>query len=110
MTASVSVRFRIGSCQGTVIDFNRHGVTIELTHRIPLHKPLFVDLRYGRLDTETVVATAHNCRALDGGRRFRCGIRFRTDSNLQLDRDEVESALRKVEAELASSGVRAIAT
>ena len=110
MTASISVRFRIGTCHGTVLDFNRHGITIELTQRLPMHKPLFVNLRYGRFDTEAIVATAHNCHALDAGHGYRCGIRFRTESDLQLDREEVELALQKVEADLAASGVRAIAT
>jgi PilZ domain len=109
MTASISVRFRIGSCQGTVIDFNRHGITIESSQRLPINKPLFVNLRYGRVDTETIVATAHHCHSLEGG-RYRCGIRFRTDSHLQLDRDEVESALQNVEAQLAASAIGAIAT
>jgi hypothetical protein len=103
MTVSISMRFRIGSYQGTVIDFNRHGITIELPHSLPMNKPLFVNLGYPRLDNETIIATAHNCHSLDGGRRYRCGIRFRTDSHLQLDRDVVESALRAVESELAKS-------
>jgi PilZ domain len=103
MTASISVRFRIGSYQANVVDFNRHGITIELSRRLPMNKPLFVDLRYPGLDSETIVATAHNCRTLNGGRGYRCGIRFRTDSHLQLDRDDVELALRTVEAQLANA-------
>lgn len=99
------MRSRIGSYQGTVVDFNRQGITIELAHPLPMNKPLFVNLRYPRLDTETIVATAHNCHALDRGRKYRCGIRFRTNSQLQLDRDEVESALRRVESDLAKGRI-----
>jgi hypothetical protein len=110
MTVSISMRFRIGSYRGTVVDFNRHGITIELPHPLPMNKPLFVNLRYPRLDTETIIATAHNCHSLDRGRRYRCGIRFRTDSHLQLDRDEVEAALRSVESELARDRVSSSAS
>ena len=75
-----------------------------------MNKPLFVNLRYPRLDTETIIATAHNCHSLDRGCRYRCAIRFRTDSHLQLDRDEVEAALRSVESELAKDRVSSSAS
>jgi hypothetical protein len=99
MSVSISIRYRFGTHQGEVLEFNRYGVTIQLQRPIPLNKPLFVTLRYVGLHPEAIVATAHNCRAVKAG-VYRCGIRFRTDSHLQLDRDDVERSLGRVEASL----------
>jgi hypothetical protein len=99
MSVSVAVRYRLGTHQGDVVDFNRFGVTIQLPRAIPLNKPLFVTLKYKGLHPEAIVGTAHNIRCLDVG-VYRCGIRFRTDSALQLDRDEVVRALLAVEESL----------
>lgn len=112
MSVSLSVRYRLGTHQGRVVDFNRYGVTIELQRPIPLNKPLFVTLKYDGLHPEAIVGTAHNCRCLRVG-VFRCGIRFRTDSALQLDRDEVVRSLALVEAaliRLESAGTASNAT
>jgi hypothetical protein len=100
MSVSIAVRYRLGTHQGEVVDFNRYGVTIELQRPVPLNKPLFVSLKYAGLHPEAIVATAHNCRRLRLG-VYRCGIRFRTDSALQLDRDEVVVSLSALEASLA---------
>jgi PilZ domain len=100
MSASISVRFRIGTHQGEVLDFNRHGITIQLQRPLPVDKPLFVTLRFSGLHPEAIVGTAHNCRFVARG-TYRCGIRFRTNSHLQLDRDDVERCLSVVEECLA---------
>ena len=99
MSVTVAVRYRLGTHQGEVLDFNRYGVTIELQRPIPLNKPLFVTLKYAGLHPEAIVGTAHNCRCLRIG-VYRCGVRFRTDSALQLDRDEVVRGLSAVEIQL----------
>jgi hypothetical protein len=102
MSASISVRYRIGTHQGKVLDFNRHGITIEVQRPIPVDKPLFVTLRYSGLHREAIVGAAHNCRLIATA-TYRCGIRFRTDSRLQLDRDAVEKSLGVFEEWLAQS-------
>jgi len=99
MGVSVAVRYRLGTHQGDVVDFNRYGVTIELQRPIPINKPLFVTLKYEGLHPEAIVGTAHNCRRLHVG-VYRCGVRFRTDSVLQLDRDDVVRSLCALEASL----------
>jgi len=102
MSVSISVRLRFGTHQGTVIDFNRSGATVELSRALPLNKQLLVTLRCPGAHPEAIVGTAHTCRAAGKG-TFRCGIRFRTDSPFQLDRDDVEDALRMLEASFASA-------
>ncbi len=100
MRASISVRFRLGTQQGDVVDFNRFGVTMLLPRPVPVNKPLFVTLKYAGVRLDSIVGAAHHCRFTPEG-RFRCGIRFRTNSPIQLDRDEIEAQLHAFEQELA---------
>jgi PilZ domain len=100
MRASISVRYRFGTHQGDVIDFNRLGVTIVLRRPIPVNKPLYVTLRYAGTRLEPIVGAAHHCRFTPDG-SFRCGIRFRTNSPMQLDRDEIDAQLLALERTLA---------
>ncbi len=102
MRVSISVRLRLGTHQGTVVDFNRAGATVELPKALPLNKQLWVTLRCPGAHPEAIVGTAHTCRAVGRG-MYRCGIRFRTDSSVQLDRDDVEEALRALEASFANA-------
>ena len=96
MKASISVRYRFGTHQGDVADFNRFGVTVVLRRPIPVNKPLFVTLKYGGTRLEAIVGAAHHCRFTPDG-TFRCGIRFRTNSPIQLDRDEIDRQLGALE-------------
>lgn len=102
MKAWISVRYRIGTHQGEVVDFNRLGVTVAMRRPIPVNKPLFVTLKYGAARLEAIVGAAHHCRFTPDG-TFRCGIRFRTNSPIQLDRDEMESRLETLEKFLAEA-------
>jgi len=108
MKASISVRYRFGTHQGDVVDFNRFGVTVVLRRPIPVNKPLFVTLKYSGARLESIVGAAHHCRFTPDG-SFRCGIRFRTNSPIQLDRDEIDLQLGSIENALAGS-VAPIAT
>jgi len=100
MKASISVRYRFGTHQGDVVDFNRFGMTVVLRRPIPVNKPLFVTLKYSGTRLESIVGAAHHCRYTPDG-TFRCGIRFRTNSPIQLDRDEVNAQLATIESALA---------
>jgi hypothetical protein len=100
MKASVSVRHRFGTHQGDVVDFNRFGVTVVLRRPIPVNKPLFVTLKYAGARLDAIVGAAHHCRFTPDG-LFRCGIRFRTNSPNQLDRDEIDAQLGSLESALA---------
>jgi len=101
MRASISVRYRIGTHQGDVLDFNRFGVTVVLRRPIPVNKPLYVTLKYPAARLQPIVGAAHHCRFTPDG-TFRCGIRFRTNSPIQLDRDEIELQLQALESALAA--------
>jgi PilZ domain len=96
MKAWISVRHRFGTHQGDVVDFNRFGVTVKLRRPIPVNKPLFVTLKLARTRLEEIVGAAHHCRLTSDG-VFRCGIRFRTNSPIQLDRDDIELRLEALE-------------
>ena len=47
---------------------------------------------------ERVIGVVHNCLVHNQG--YRCGIRFRTESLLQFDRNHVEAALAELETAL----------
>jgi hypothetical protein len=102
VNVSISVRLRFGNHQGTVVDFNRSGITVELPRALPLNKQLLVTLRCPGAHPEAIVSTAHTCHTTRRG-VYRCGIRFRTDSSIQLDRDDVEAALCALEASFAKA-------
>ncbi len=102
MSAWISVRYRFGTHQAQVIDFNRFGVTVALPRPIPVNKPLFITLKHGNARLEAIVGAAHHCRLTRDG-TFRCGIRFRTNSPIQLDRDETELRLQTLEKLLAET-------
>jgi hypothetical protein len=106
MKAWISVRYRFGTHQGDVVDFNRYGVTVALRRPIPVNKPLFVTLKHAGARLEAIVGAAHHCRFTSDG-TFRCGIRFRTNSPNQLDRDEMELRLETLERALSESLVSA---
>jgi hypothetical protein len=102
MKATISIRSRFGAHQGDVVDFNRHGITVALRRPIPTNKPLLITLRYAGLRLDAIVGAAHHCR-LTGDGAIRCGIRFRTNSPNQLDRDEIELILTSLETRLANA-------
>jgi hypothetical protein len=102
MKATISVRHRFGTHHGDVVDFNRFGVTIALRRPLPINKPLFVSLKHSDSHLDEIVGAAHHCRYSPGG-IFRVGIRFRTHSPIQLDRDEIEHLLEMLERKIAES-------
>ena len=106
MKASISIRYRFGTNHGEVLDFNRYGITVVLRRPVPVNKPLFVTLTYGTTRLEAIVGAAHHCRFTSKG-IFRCGIRFRTNSPNQLDRDEIDIRLESLEKILIESLIRA---
>lgn len=90
-------RGKLSRTPATVLDFNRFGIAVLSSEPIPKGKQIFLTLTCGEVHLEHVIGVVHNCIAqLDG---YRCGVQFRTRSELQFDKDHVEQSLRHLEAE-----------
>lgn len=81
-----------------VLDFNRHGAAIHLHTPLPREQVVFLTLKCGTTQLERIIGVVHNCLDLKTG--FRCGIRFRTQSELQFDRAVIEDQLATLESRL----------
>ncbi len=81
-----------------VLDFNRFGAAIHLHTPLPREQVVFLTLKLGTTQLERIIGVVHNCLALESG--FRCGIRFRTQSELQFDKAAIEDQLAALEGDL----------
>ncbi len=99
LSAQLRCRGQIGQIPVRVLDFNRHGLAVRCERPLPKDQVVFLALAHGERVLERVVGVVHNCFSLEGG--YRCGIRFRTQSRLQFDRETVESGLAELESALA---------
>ena len=93
---------RLARSQVEPVDFNRFGIAILVDEPIAKDKKIFLSLKHGQLVLENVVGIVHNCIAKDG--QFRCGIQFRTRSEMQLDQDWVERVLLDLEGVFNDEG------
>lgn len=82
-----------------VLDFNRYGLAVRSERPLPKEQIVFLSIDDGEHCLDRVIGIVHNCLDQDDG--FRCGIRFRTQSSLQFDRELVESRLHALERVLA---------
>jgi hypothetical protein len=102
MEVGLRQRGRFTRSSATVIDFNRHGVALLSREPLQKEKQIFLSLRCGEVFLDNVIGVVHNCIPQADG--YRCGIQFRTRSNLQFDKDHVEHALRLLEAGFGYGG------
>lgn len=100
---SVRPRGQLTHMPARLVDFNRYGVAILLAEPLPKDKKVFVRLTCGNTCLDDVVGVVHNNLQYEDG--YRCGIRFRTQSNAQFDRQAVEQKLIEIEGMIASSGL-----
>jgi hypothetical protein len=84
-----------------VLDFNRHGAAIHLHTPLPREQVVFLTLKHGNTQLERIIGVVHNCLDLKTG--YRCGIRFRTQSELQFDKASTEDQLAALERRLINS-------
>ena len=84
-----------------ILDFNRHGAAIQLHTPLPREQIVFLTLKHGSTRLERIIGVVHNCLDLKSG--YRCGIRFRTQSELQFDKTAVEDQLASLESQLIES-------
>ena len=101
LRAEVRVKGQLGRAAVDVLDFNRHGLAIHIDRPLPKDQLVFLTLDHGPISLERVVGIVHNCLARSAG--YRCGILFRTQSELQFDRPLVEDALARMESQIAES-------
>ncbi len=95
-------RGRLTRAAATVLDFNRFGIAVALREPLQHGKQIFLSLRCGEVHIENLVGVVHNCIPQPEG--YRCGIQFRTRSELQFDKDQVEQTLRLLEASFGYRG------
>ena len=62
---------------------------------------VFLTLKLGSTQLERIIGVVHNCLNLKSG--YRCGIRFRTQSDLQFDKADIEDQLAALEDHLSDS-------
>lgn len=82
-----------------ILDFNRHGAAIHLHTPLPNEQVVFLTLKHGSTQLERIIGVVHNC--LDTQAGYRCGIRFRTQSELQFDKAVTEDQLARLEGQLS---------
>ncbi len=107
MRATLRAKGRWGKTDVTVIDFNRHGMSILVDRPLEAPKGLRLRLELNELTLADLHAVIHNCRSTEahGMKSFRLGVRFRPEASDQFDRAEVEETLAALER-LAYAGVR----
>ena len=107
MRATLRANGRWGKTEVTVIDFNRHGMSILVDQPLEAPKGLRLCLELEELRLQDLHAVIHNCRSTEahGMKSFRVGVRFRTEATDQFDRSQVEQTLAALER-LAYAGMR----
>ena len=94
---------QIGSCSGTLIDFNRHGLAVCLAGPSNILHPrrnrIAVSFRVDELAARNVNATIHNRTRIRTG--LRLGIRFRLDEDGQFDSQQTRRLLQDIEDRLS---------
>ena len=74
-----------------IIDFNRYGAAIRVNQPLPAEQVVYLSLRHGTTQLQRIIGVVHNCVNFDSS--FRCGIRFRTESEQQFDRVMIQGQL-----------------
>lgn len=107
MRATLRAKGRWGKTEVSVIDFNRHGMSILVDRPLEAPKGVRLCLELDELKLQDLYAVIHNCRSTEahGMKSFRLGVQFRTDATDQFDRTEVEQTLAALER-LAHAAMR----
>ena len=100
LSARIRLKGQLNRLNVEVLDFNRHGIAVQVDRPLPKDQLVFMSLDDGNNTLDRVIGVVHNCLSQASG--FRCGIRFRTQSGLQFDQDLVEAELARLEATLSA--------
>ena len=82
---------RLGQLEGLAHDFNRHGIAVVLDQPLRKETIVYLNLCSGDIRLTQIIGVVHNCIGLSKG--YRCGIQFRTGSELQFDQVMIEQEL-----------------
>ncbi len=96
---------RLARLQGLAVDFNRHGLGLVLDQPLPKDATVFVSLLGAGHRLDNVIGIVHNCSSQKNG--YRCGVQFRTGSQLQEDQGQVERVLAELEGRFAGQDLPA---
>jgi hypothetical protein len=100
LVAHVRLKGQFNRVPVEVLDFNRHGLAVRIEQPLPKDQLVFLTLDTDQISVSRVIGVVHNCLPHSSG--YRCGIRFRTQSGLQFDREKVELQLAELEQHLAA--------
>lgn len=98
LLVSLRRKGRLTRLQGNAIDFSRNGIAVLIDQPLPKDSLLYLTITGHNQRLDDVVGVVHNCIGLEEG--YRCGIRFRTTSELQADQAIVEAGLECLEQAL----------
>ena len=101
LLVSVRRKGHLTKLQGNAVDFSRHGVGIIVDQPLPKDATVYLTITGKSQHLDNVIGVVHNCTSLPKG--FRCGIQFRTTSELQDDKQTVESGLGELASEFAKA-------
>lgn len=106
ISVALRPRGRLGALPAEAVDFNRHGIAVQISQPLVKDRAVYLSLRCQEIEIDNLVGVVHNCVRL--GPVFRVGIRFRPSSELQQDRVEVERMLDCLERILAGRSDRTV--
>jgi hypothetical protein len=96
LSVSLRPRGRFGSLAVEAVDFNRYGIAVLCPQALVRQHTVFLSVACAQLRVDQLVGIVHNC--VHQGERYRIGIRFRLNSQLQRDRSLTERLLSCLEA------------
>jgi hypothetical protein len=95
LLVSVRRKGRLTRLEGMAQDFNRFGLAMIIDQPLPKDSTVFLSLTSCAAKIENIIGVVHNCTSLTHG--YRCGVQFRTASELQYDQRHIEENLRALE-------------
>lgn len=99
LSAYVRPRGSFSRLSVEIIDFNRHGAAVHVHQPLNSEQVVYLTLKHGGTHLPRLIGVVHNCVTLETG--FRCGIRFRPQSDLQFDSVMIEAQLAQLEGLLS---------
>ncbi|MEM1231652.1 MAG: PilZ domain-containing protein [Pseudomonadota bacterium] len=94
LAVTLRVRGQWFSRPATALDFNAEGIAVLWPSPLVKDRLVFLTLALGAQSVEDVVGVVHNCTSHEDS--YRLGIRFRLESELQLDAPLVRQNVQRI--------------